>query len=262
MNFDLFMNTRSRPTLRTAQGGLTLVELLVAVLIAAFLIMGLVQIVSAARSSFRLQENQAEVQENGRYAISTLGRLIRQTGFSPQPWNENFGPQGLTPETGDQVTSRSDRLAIRAWSNTNCFDNRNPIQDEFGQSAFYIRESRFDLNDRKDLTHTCRYGPTLAELITQVNHQGFVRNVESFQALYGKDSNGDGQVDLWVKGGDWADQSQILGIRIGLLLSSSDPVVESTSQVFSILDSNYTASADGKLRLLLEFTASIKGRSG
>ena len=104
-----------------SNGGLTLVELLVAVLIAAFLIMGLVQIVMAARGSFQLQENQAEVQENGRYAISTLARLIRQTGFNPRPWSENFGPHGLTPETRDRVTTRSDRLAIRAWSNTNCF---------------------------------------------------------------------------------------------------------------------------------------------
>ena len=255
------MNKRSPHAQGAPQGGLTLVELLVAALITAFLIMGLVQIVSAARSSFRLQESQAEVQENGRYAISTLARLIRQTGFNPRPWSENFGPHGLTPETRDRVTTRSDRLAIRAWSNTNCFDNRNPVQDEFGEAAFYLRESLFDLNDRKDLTHTCRYGPSAAELITQINHQGFVRNVESFQALYGKDNNGDRLVDRWVTGGDWTDQSQILGIKIGLLLRSSESVVEGASQAFSVLDSNYTASADGRLRLLLEFTASIKGRS-
>jgi len=72
------------------QKGMMLVELLVAVLLSAFLVMGLVQIVSAARSSFRLQESEAEVQENGRHAIATLGVLIRQAGFSPQPWNESF----------------------------------------------------------------------------------------------------------------------------------------------------------------------------
>ena len=60
------MNSRIKHSPLSPQDGLTLVELLVAVLIAAFLIIGLVQIVMAARGSFRLQENQAEVQENGR----------------------------------------------------------------------------------------------------------------------------------------------------------------------------------------------------
>jgi len=105
------------------QKGLMLAELLVAVLLSAFLVMGLVQIVSAARSSFRLQENEAEVQENGRHAIATLGVLIRQAGFSPQPWNESFQSPALTPDTRDRVSSESDRLALRSWSNLNCFDN-------------------------------------------------------------------------------------------------------------------------------------------
>jgi len=245
-----------------SHGGMTLVELLVAVLIAAFLIMGLVQIVMAARSSFRLQENQAEVQENGRYAVSTLGKLIRHTGYSPQPWNEDFESTGLTPDNQDQVSTRGDRLAIRSWSNTNCFDNRNPVEDSSGEALFFLRESSFDLNDRNDLTHTCRYGLTEAGFTTQIRRQGFVRNVESFQALYGLDDNGDGHVDSWVRAADWANQEQILGIRIGLLLRSTDSVVERSKQDFSVLDFDFTSAADGRLRLLLEFTTPIKGRSG
>jgi type IV pilus assembly protein PilW len=256
------MNSRlEHPSLRS-HGGLTLVELLVALLIAAFLIIGLVQIVMAARGSFQLQENQAEVQENGRYAVSTLGKLIRQTGYSPQPWNEDFEPTGLMPGTQDRVSSRSDRLTIRSWSNTNCFDNRNPVEDGFGEAAFFLRESSFDLNDRNDLTHTCRYGPTEAGFTTQIRHQGFVRHVEMFQALFGLDDNGNGHVNRWVKAAEWADQQQILGIKIGLLLRSTDSVVERSKQDFSVLDADYTAAADGRLRLLLEFTAPIKGRSG
>jgi type IV pilus assembly protein PilW len=256
------MNSRLDHSSLRLHGGMTLVELLVAVLITAFLVMGLVQIVMAARGGFRLQENQAEVQENGRYAVSTLGKLIRQTGYNPKPWNDDFEPTGLTADTQDRVSSRSDRLAIRSWSNTNCFDNRNPVEDGSGAAAFYLRESSFDLNDRHDLTHTCRYGPSEAGFTTQIRRQGFVRNVESFQALYGQDDNGDGHVDRWVKAAEWSDQQQILGVRIGLLLRSTDSVVERRKQDFSVLDAEYTAAADGRLRLLLEFTSPIKGRRG
>jgi type IV pilus assembly protein PilW len=242
--------------------GMLLAELLIAVLLSAFLVIGLVQIVSAARSSFRLQENEAEVQENGRHAITTLGVLIRQAGFSPQPWNESFESQALTSDTRDRVSSRSDRIAFRSWSNLNCFDNRNPIEDESGEPAFFIRESVFDLSSRRDLTHTCRYGPTDAEFTTQIPRQGFIRNVESFQALFGEDRDLDGNIDRWVRGGQWSDEKQVLGVRLGLLLFSSDVVVEQSAQDFSVLDFQHRTRADGRLHHLFEFTAAIKGRSG
>ena len=244
------------------QKGMLLAELLIAVLLSAFLVIGLVQIVAAARSSFRLQENEAEVQENGRYAIATLAVLIRQAGFSPQPWNESFQLQALTSDTHDRVSTRSDRIVLRSWSNRNCFDNRNPIEDESGEPAFFLRESVFDLNSRRDLTHTCRYGPSDAAFTTQIRHQGFIRNVESFQALYGEDRNHDGSIDRWVRGGQWSDERQVLGVRLGLLLYSSDVVVEQAAQDFSVLDFQYRTRADGRLHRLFEATVQIKGRNG
>lgn len=242
--------------------GLLLVELLLAALLSAFLVIGLVLIVSAARGSFRLQENEAEVQENGRHALDTLAVLIRQAGFSPQPWNEQYEAQALTSDTRDRVSNRSDRLAIRSWSNLNCFDNRNPVEDETGAPVFYLRESVFDLNSRRDLTHTCRYGPTDAEFVTQVRRQGFVRNVDSFQALYGEDRDHDGNIDAWVRGGEWSDEKQVLGVRLGLLLGSSDAVVEHAAQDYAVLDTRFSARADGKLHQAFDLTAAIRGRSG
>jgi type IV pilus assembly protein PilW len=256
------MRTRIQQTHMQKHKGMLLVELLIAALLSAFLVIGLVQIVSAARSSFRLQENEAEVQENGRHAIATLGVLIRQAGFSPQPWNESFQSQALTSDTRDRVNSRSDRIALRSWSNLNCFDNRNPVEDDYGEPAFFIREYVFDLNNRRDLTHTCRYGPTDAEFTTQIRRQGFIRNVESFQALYGEDRDHDGNIDRWVRGGEWSDERQVLGVRLGLLLNSSDVVVKQAAQDFSVLDFQHRTTADGRLHHLFEFTATIRGRSG
>jgi type IV pilus assembly protein PilW len=244
------------------QQGMLLMELLLAALLSAFLVLGLVQIVSAARSSFRLQENEAEVQETGRHAMATLSALIRQAGFRPQPWNDSYILQAFTPDTQNHVSARSDRIALRFWSNLNCFENRNSILDETGNPAFFIRESVFDLNSTRDLTHTCRYGPTEAEFITQIRRQGFIRNVDSFQVLFGEDRDDDGNIDRWVLGGEWSDEKQVLGVRLGLLLRSSDVVVEQAEEDFSILDFQYTTRADGKLHRLFEFTSAIKGRNG
>ena len=54
----------------------------------------------------------------------------------------------------------------------------------------------------------------------------------------------------------------MLGVRLGLLLDSSDVVVEQAAQDFSVLDFQYRTRADGRLHQLFEITATIKGRSG
>ena len=80
--------------------------------------------------------------------------------------------------------------------------------------------------------------------------------------MYGEDGDHDGNIDRWVLGGEWSDESQVLGVRLGLLLNSSDVVVEQAEQDFSVLDFQYSTRADGRLHRLFVFTAAIKGRSG
>ena len=70
---------------RQGDTGMTLLELVITMALSAFLILGLIQIASAASSSTRLQRNQAQIQEHARLAANTLTGAIRQTGFSPEP---------------------------------------------------------------------------------------------------------------------------------------------------------------------------------
>ncbi|WP_374014112.1 PilW family protein [Pseudoxanthomonas koreensis] len=61
-------------------GGLTLIELMIALLIGSMLVLGLVQVFGAARSAYQLSEGIARVQENGRFALDFLQRDIRMAG--------------------------------------------------------------------------------------------------------------------------------------------------------------------------------------
>lgn len=63
------------------QQGLTLIEIMVALVISLFLLAGLLQLFIGTRQSARIQENLSRVQENGRYAIDYLGRVIRLAGY-------------------------------------------------------------------------------------------------------------------------------------------------------------------------------------
>jgi len=240
---------------------MTLIELLVAAAVAAVLILGVVTIASATSAASLLQRNQAQVQDNVRFAVNLLSRAVRQAGYSPEPWNDDFGREALTAETADGGARASDRLAVRGWSDRNCFDNLNPDLDDEGQPLFYLRESVFDLTGAGNLAHECRYGPSPADLVTQIRRQGVVPGIESFQVLYGEDADRDGDVERWVRAGEWGDPSGVIGIRIGLLAAGEDAVLEPNSRDYDVLDETASRPPDGRLRRAFEFAAAIRGRT-
>jgi len=61
--------------------GMSLIEILVALLIASLLTLGLMQIFSATRMTSQMQEGLSRVQENGRFATQYLQRQLRMVGF-------------------------------------------------------------------------------------------------------------------------------------------------------------------------------------
>ena len=64
-----------------SQRGLSIVELMVALLLASLLTMGLVQIFVGNSKTFQLNEASARVQESGRMASSILSRAIRNANY-------------------------------------------------------------------------------------------------------------------------------------------------------------------------------------
>ena len=62
------------------QLGLSLVELMVALLIGVILVLGMVQVFGASRAAYQLSEGMARTQENGRFAMDFLQRDIRMAG--------------------------------------------------------------------------------------------------------------------------------------------------------------------------------------
>lgn len=73
------MSVRRIPAER--QRGLSLVELMVAMLLSLLLLSGVVTIFMGNRETFKVQDALARVQETGRYGIQILVRDLRQAGY-------------------------------------------------------------------------------------------------------------------------------------------------------------------------------------
>ena len=62
------------------QLGISLVEVLVALVISLFLLAGIVQVYTGNKTAFRFTNSLAEIQENGRFAIETMTQDLRLAG--------------------------------------------------------------------------------------------------------------------------------------------------------------------------------------
>lgn len=88
----------SRPLLR--QSGLTLVEIMITMLIGLFLMLGTVTVYLQSRSSYRVSDGQARLQENVRFALDLIDPDVRLAQF----WGRNNEPGLVNVPGGIAVT--------------------------------------------------------------------------------------------------------------------------------------------------------------
>jgi len=99
------MNHRDDPSRTAQQAGMTLVELLVALAIGSFLMIGAVQVYNQSRQAFIINESIARVQETAQFAMDTIeadlrmasnwGRHSRGVAIEGRSVLGNANPNGL-----------------------------------------------------------------------------------------------------------------------------------------------------------------------
>lgn len=66
---------------RNTQQGMTLIEIMIAMLIGAFLLGGMIQIFTSTNQTYRMQNNMSRLQENGRFAMDFITKDIRMADY-------------------------------------------------------------------------------------------------------------------------------------------------------------------------------------
>lgn len=104
------------------QAGLSLVELMVALAISSFLILGVTQIYIDNKRSYAFQQNQAENQEGGRYTLLLLQQELAKAGYRRRPdvpFDEAFPANNAlscnfgTGQTAKQFGTSQNAICIR-----------------------------------------------------------------------------------------------------------------------------------------------------
>jgi len=75
------MNEQTQMKRPSRQSGVTLIELMIAMVIGLFLVGGVLQVFSSARQTYRVHDATSRMQEGGRMALEVLARDIRMADF-------------------------------------------------------------------------------------------------------------------------------------------------------------------------------------
>jgi type IV pilus assembly protein PilW len=214
-----------RHNLGPAEVGLSLIELMISITLGLLIVMAATALLVSTKSGYVTQDEDAHLQDTGRYALDTISRAVRQTAYVN--WDRNEAPITVAAEQSANITgfdamslkskspgidspvsksvNGSDVLALRFFgvgsspngdgSMLNCagFGVGAPniaaeAEERRGWSIFYVSE---DASGEPELY--CKYlgNDSWAS-------QSIARGVESFQVLYGLDLNADGMPDRFL----------------------------------------------------------------
>ena len=107
------------------QNGMTLVEVLIAMVIGLFLLAGIVQVYLGNRVSFAFTNAIAETQENGRFALDIISQDLRSAG--------EWGCIQFDPDAPDNVNNTLTAATVPGFDlDFHDFTGRPPIEGEEG----------------------------------------------------------------------------------------------------------------------------------
>lgn len=190
------------------QAGFTLIELMVAIALALFIVAGLSVLFVNMKITFTSQDQQAQVQDSQRLAMTMLTTTIQSAGYFIDPINNTqasalpastvnnpdgtsfSASQGIGGTSGTVGPSgSSDTLNVRYQTASgdgvmNCLGGNNPSTS----TSSVVWVNSFSVNASNELTCAVNGGTAVA----------LVSNVAQMNLVYGVDTSGDGAVDTYL----------------------------------------------------------------
>ncbi len=181
------------------QSGMTLIEIMIAMVLGAFLIGGVIQIFLNTQRTYRMQENLSRMQENGRFALEFLSRDVRMADYRACYTDSLVANaiNGTDNATAAPQIIGTDKITI-SWKTNSC---GNPNSTN---TTIYQIENSNGI-------------PSLFK-----NNDALIENIEDMQIVYGVDTDSDGTPNYYVNAATVTDWSQVISVQITLTARSND----------------------------------------
>jgi type IV pilus assembly protein PilW len=265
-------------TMISTQGGLSLIELMIAMTLGLMITLSLGYIMMGSQSTYRTQDASARVQDSGRFAMDLIGRNLRAAGrvdITPLAGDNRLvlssnylpiqGSNGVDTQTAANTGGAvryTDRLTVRYQLTTL---NGAEIRD-CNDNGANIGTTEIKKPDGSSYDPPLHYGTV--ENIISVSYnatlknfdlrcegngaddpQAYAEGVEDLQLLYGIDTDNDDSVNSWEDApSDWA---QVVAVQACIMVRSSSNGVVTAAQ--SIRDCSGGVFIPGDTRLRRTF---------
>jgi len=255
---------RTRNTCRLhrsgSQKGLTIIELMVAMVLGLLLMAMAIHIFVGSRDTYRYNSNLARLQENGRFAFEQISRVVRMTGYqgdSAAAWV--LGPMtlangGVTPLAGtDNAVNDSDTITLSYQGSTDNF-----IKDCHGTdvAAGETVQNLYALDGNNQLTCAVTLDGVAGATLPVID------GVEAMHVLFGVDTDNDDAANQYVSAGNVGDMEDVVSLRLSMLLRTlDDDIVEVTDTgTHDLLDETVDPADDRRLRRVFSTTINLRNQ--
>lgn len=224
---------------RNRQGGLSLIELMITLVLGLIIIAAVFNMYVGNSRSAKFTQGLQVMQENGRYGVSVLQRGLRLAGFSTDASIEAF----------DMAQSGAKTIAIRTQQAYDC--NGADTTPTGGIAVNVYRHD--DVNS----SLTCEGNQAGAAPMV------VVEGVEEFSLLYGLDTDGQessSEPQSYVPFDGTISSSQVVALRFALLVNSGKPIrSRNIEETYVLLDKEATIK-DRMAREVFSSTIKIRNR--
>ncbi|MEH6498002.1 MAG: PilW family protein [Pseudoalteromonas distincta] len=234
-------------TSRLKQSGLTLIELMVAMLIGLILSLAAIQLLATNQRTFAVQQALSGLHEDGQMVVRYMAADIRNAGrgsilmgtIPPIIFDPAFDPRSLEGGTDN------DEMVVNYFGTSDCEGNASVNEEEVINRYYVVDE---------ELRCSGNRGGAGSFVV-------LLQNVERFQVQYGIDTDLDSGLGVtqYVNAGEQGDHP-VVAIRFALLLSSGNNVVQSRPQErdYYVLGEQNQSAEDRSIRRVFTSTVQLR----
>lgn len=204
---------------RSRQGGMSLMELLVAMALGLLLVVGIGSVYLGSQQTYRMQEANARLQENGRFALEVIGRSLRQAGALGDISAATMAMPlpSTTPITGTANSLTVEFNAAMAENNGGTWGERDCTGQFANANANELIRNEFSLTASDDLQ--CR-GSVVTPAVSSSQTEPLISGVQELQFIYGVDNDGDQSANFYTA--TPAGWNNVVTARVCVMLRSEE----------------------------------------
>ena len=253
----------------TKQQGITLIEMMIAMVISLVLIAGVGTVYISSKRTYQTRDQLSTMDETARVALDMLTKHLEHAGYATPDklpigdymyYSGASDPVVVSCAGGDSILKSSDVISRATKNSFNSYGDVVAVRF-IGDDVVYTdcANGHLPAGCRADVAPSMQAALIYNSFFVDKDSDGMenlycmgsrntskkpvVNGVENIQFLYGVDTTGDGAVDYYanadsVGATNW---QRVVSIQVSILVRSLDPVLEAaTAQSYRVLDVTVT----------------------